>query len=350
MKKLLLLLVLFASIFAAYYFVTTDSHRIDQDITARLGDALENKGYASTIVSDVSGRDVTLSGTVASEVIKADAETTAKSLYGVRAVNNDIIVAGAADISKQEEPKFAPAMDEPLFSAELEMPKVDMPEIEGNLFKTVPKLDVDLVELEAGLAVPSKVIAPEPEIELEAAVEEKVIVSSEPVITYVEEEPAVSAAPVVPEVKINGPLPVKSGRVIRREVDQRIASKTVEAACEDDLRALMWNNKILFDSAKATIQSKSYPLLDKLVVAAKNCDKNTIITINGHTDDEGDAEYNRKLSLDRARAVGKYMLKRGVAKRVKVVGHGENHPVASNDTEEGKAQNRRIEFKVFTDG
>ena len=175
--------------------------------------------------------------------------------------------------------------------------------------------------------------------------QETVVVMSEPVITYVEEEPT----RVAPKITLNGPLPIKNGQVVRRQVDRHIAAKTVEAACEDDLTSLMWNNKILFDSAKATIQSKSYALLDKLVVAAKNCDKNTIIAINGYTDNEGDAEYNRKLSLDRARAVGKYMLKRGVAKRVKVVGNGENSPIASNDTEDGKAQNRRIEFRVFTD-
>jgi outer membrane protein OmpA-like peptidoglycan-associated protein len=335
MKKILLLLVLLATVFAGYHFIPTDSQRIEKDITARLADSLGAKNFGNNIQTKVSGRDVTLSGVVANDAVKDEVASVAKSLYGVRTVDNNLVVAGSASkpapvkavqmpkLEPKMDAKLAPVMDKPLFDLEAEMPKI----------------------VEKVVEVPAPVVS-EPAVALEPVVQaQSVTVSPEPVVTYAEEEPA----RIVKNIKLDGPLPVKNGRVIRREVDTRIASKTVEAACEDDLTDLMRNNKILFDSAKATIQSKSYPLLDRLVVAAKNCDKTTIITINGYTDNEGDAEYNRKLSLDRARAVGKYMLKRGVAKRVKVVGHGENNPVASNDTEEGMAQNRRIEFKVFTD-
>ena len=331
MKKLLLLLVLLVTAFAGYHFITNDSQRIQRDITLRLSEALNINGFGKQNLNmTVSGRDVTLEGVVADTATKAGIGDVAKKLYGVRAVDNNIQVAGAS------KPIPTPVIEEPAINFDVELPQA--PEIVENPFAVAPVI------------VQREEVVAEPTMELQPVLQqETVVVMSEPVITYVEEEPTHVVRPVAPKITLNGPLPIKNGQVVRRQVDRRIAAKTVEAACEDDLTSLMWNNKILFDSAKATIQSKSYALLDKLVVAAKNCDKNTIITINGYTDNEGDAEYNRKLSLDRARAVGKYMLKRGVAKRVKVVGNGENSPIASNDTEDGKAQNRRIEFRVFTD-
>ena len=67
--------------------------------------------------------------------------------------------------------------------------------------------------------------------------------------------------------------------------------------------------------------------------------------IQGHTDNTGPAEYNMGLSLRRAEAVFDYMVKGGVAaERMRVEGYGEERPIASNDTAEGRAQNRRVEL------
>ena len=76
-----------------------------------------------------------------------------------------------------------------------------------------------------------------------------------------------------------------------------------------------------------------------------------VIEIGGHTDALGSDEYNRSLSDDRANAVRTYLLEHGIAEeRVTAVGYGESVPVDTNETEEGRAQNRRVEFKILSNG
>ena len=72
------------------------------------------------------------------------------------------------------------------------------------------------------------------------------------------------------------------------------------------------------------------------------------ILIAGHTDNVGNAAVNLQLSKDRANSVRAYLLKKGISgERVKAVGHGESQPIASNDTDEGRAANRRTEFEII---
>jgi OmpA-OmpF porin, OOP family len=71
------------------------------------------------------------------------------------------------------------------------------------------------------------------------------------------------------------------------------------------------------------------------------------VNIVGHTDAKGSAEYNQRLSETRAQVVAKYLHSKGVSlERIKVFGMGEDQPVADNDTEEGRAKNRRVEFII----
>jgi len=68
------------------------------------------------------------------------------------------------------------------------------------------------------------------------------------------------------------------------------------------------------------------------------------ITLAGHTDIVGTEEYNQKLSDRRAKAVADYLIRKGInPSRINVVGYGSKKPVAPNDTEEGRAKNRRVE-------
>jgi outer membrane protein OmpA-like peptidoglycan-associated protein len=102
---------------------------------------------------------------------------------------------------------------------------------------------------------------------------------------------------------------------------------------------------VTFDSGKATISPDSYPQLDNVVEYMKH-DKAVRIEISGHTDNVGNPKANKKLSQRRAQACRDYLIAKGVdGSRIEAVGHGEEQPVASNDTEEGRAQNRRIEAK-----
>ena len=97
-----------------------------------------------------------------------------------------------------------------------------------------------------------------------------------------------------------------------------------------------------FEFNSSVLKTESYPTLDKLSsVLRENGGK---VTVNGHASSEGTAAYNMKLSKDRANSVKTYLVNSGVsASSVVTKGFGETKPIASNDTEEGRIQNRRVE-------
>ena len=96
-----------------------------------------------------------------------------------------------------------------------------------------------------------------------------------------------------------------------------------------------------FDSTQLTSEARS--ILDAAVPAI-NANPSDSISIEGHTDSTGSDAYNSQLSQRRARAVAEYLAAHGVtAARLNAVGKGESHPIAGNDTPEGRAQNRRVE-------
>jgi len=100
---------------------------------------------------------------------------------------------------------------------------------------------------------------------------------------------------------------------------------------------------ILFASDRSTLQAESFPRLDR-VVEYMTHRASARIRISGHTDNVGNARRNQRLSEQRAQAVREYIVSHGIdGSRVEAVGLGDQHPAASNDTEEGRAQNRRIE-------
>jgi OOP family OmpA-OmpF porin len=117
-------------------------------------------------------------------------------------------------------------------------------------------------------------------------------------------------------------------------------------ACQKLFVDLVSRGKIRFETGKATIQKDSFGILDFAVYDALRCQAGNI-EIAGHTDSDGNKDSNMDLSKRRAQAVVDYLTKAGVdPQRLSAVGFGDTHPVASNDTEEGKAENRRIEFSV----
>jgi outer membrane protein OmpA-like peptidoglycan-associated protein len=109
-----------------------------------------------------------------------------------------------------------------------------------------------------------------------------------------------------------------------------------------------WFNfdRLLFDSAKSTLQPSSQEQLVNIAEILKAFPK-VNIKIGGYTDNVGDDKANMKLSADRANTVMNELIKLGIdKKRLEAEGYGEQHPVASNDTEEGRQQNRRIAVRV----
>ena len=107
-------------------------------------------------------------------------------------------------------------------------------------------------------------------------------------------------------------------------------------------------NNISFQFAKATLTSESFPELDRIALTMTESPKLTI-ELGGHTDNVGSDEANLKLSQDRADTVREYLIGKGIEPdRIASKGYGEARPVATNDTPEGQAANRRVEFTILT--
>lgn len=108
-----------------------------------------------------------------------------------------------------------------------------------------------------------------------------------------------------------------------------------------------WTLQGLFKPGKSQIQSQALPKLDD-VVALLHANPKMRIEIQGHTDSSGTYRHNLRLSRVRAQAVVQYLRRKGIAaERLTATGYGPNRPRGSNDTAEGRARNRRIEFRVL---
>jgi outer membrane protein OmpA-like peptidoglycan-associated protein len=111
---------------------------------------------------------------------------------------------------------------------------------------------------------------------------------------------------------------------------------------------LLVSSKVYFDFDKATIKEVSYPILDAVAETVMGNPHIAKLQIEGHTDNEGTEDYNQALSEQRALAVKTYLVGKGVPEdRLGYKGFGFTRPKASNETEEGKAINRRVEFTII---
>ncbi|MBQ9395015.1 MAG: OmpA family protein [Proteobacteria bacterium] len=105
--------------------------------------------------------------------------------------------------------------------------------------------------------------------------------------------------------------------------------------------------QVFFETSKAIIKSESFELLDQVAKLLVDNPHIGNVTVEGHTDSRGKYKYTVKLSQDRAESVMKYLVDHGVdPARLNAIGYGPDRPIDSNDTKEGRARNRRVEFVV----
>jgi len=120
---------------------------------------------------------------------------------------------------------------------------------------------------------------------------------------------------------------------------------TPKGATVNSVGCWAFEGVVLFDFAKYDIQPEAYSLLDEAVSVLKK-NPEIVVEIQGHTDNIGSGAYNQKLSENRAKAIVDYLVDHGIASyRLTAKGYGFTQPVASNDTEEGRAKNRRVELR-----
>lgn len=220
---------------------------IQNDVDTRTHAALADQDM-DHIAINTNGRDIILTGEVASKTIKQQAEDHAMKVHGVRTVDNQLLVAASA-----------------------------------------PELNSEPI--------------PEPE--------------PEPIVEPVEE-------------------------IIQTPEQETQPENT----CQQDFNALLGSNQINFATNSADIDSSSNNLLSELVDVANQCSEANI-EVAGHTDSRGSDDYNLRLSQSRASSVMSYLIDNGIdADRLSAVGYGETRPIADNESKEGLAKNRRIEFNV----
>jgi len=130
-----------------------------------------------------------------------------------------------------------------------------------------------------------------------------------------------------------------------KEINETLPGAEVERVGEG-IRVTMKENMVNFGFDSSELTSAAKTNLDKLAQVLKN-NMDTNINIYGHTDSKGTDAYNLSLSERRAAAVRSYLISQGVASsRMLTMGVGEKEPVASNDTDAGRAENRRVEFAI----
>ncbi len=115
---------------------------------------------------------------------------------------------------------------------------------------------------------------------------------------------------------------------------------------EEEAITLVMPTDVVFDFDKYNVKDEFKSVLN-LLAEALMANEDLKVTIDGYTDSIGNKEYNDVLSLKRANSARDYLVKMGVAAdRIETAGHGFDNPIASNDTEEGRAENRRVEVTI----
>lgn len=133
-----------------------------------------------------------------------------------------------------------------------------------------------------------------------------------------------------------------------KKIDANFVLRAIEVV-PIEKEAIVRLNTILFDFAKAELKPEAFPELER-VVELMRARPAMVIEVGGHTDNIGSDEFNQNLSEQRANAVLKFIVSKGIDKgRVTAVGYGEKKPRVSNDDEEsGRELNRRVEFRIIT--
>ena len=141
------------------------------------------------------------------------------------------------------------------------------------------------------------------------------------------------------------------GAIIGRQMDKQAEEIAKEMGDVDVIRegeaiVIRFKEKVLFAFDRSDLNENAKTSLDKLRTTLLKYPE-TNITVIGHTDSKGTKQYNQTLSESRANSVASYTSQNGIDKdRMTALGKGETDPIATNDTEEGSASNRRVEFVI----
>lgn len=125
------------------------------------------------------------------------------------------------------------------------------------------------------------------------------------------------------------------------------AGTGIDISRDGDVIKLNLPDGVTFDFNKTDIKPQFYPALNTIASTLREYNQ-TIVEVSGHTDSIGTDAVNQRISEQRANAVASYLMAQGVQReRFEIIGMGERFPIASNDTEQGRALNRRVEIRLL---
>jgi outer membrane protein OmpA-like peptidoglycan-associated protein len=130
------------------------------------------------------------------------------------------------------------------------------------------------------------------------------------------------------------------------ELRRQTAGTGIDVTRDGDVIKLNLPDGVTFDFNKADLKPQFYPALNNVAATLREYNQ-TIVEVTGHTDSIGSDAVNQRLSEQRASSVGNYLIGQGLMReRFEIVGMGKRYPIASNDTDSGRALNRRVEIRV----
>jgi OOP family OmpA-OmpF porin len=308
---------------------------IEADIQQRTAAAIADNGFGDVSVS-TDGRDVTLAGTVPAQSDIDVAGKIAEDVRGVRIVDNRIEVARPYAIEICKEPSRLVATGSAPDQSSIDSINARIEELfhrqagESELAvrggapqgftEFVDRMLVDLAKLDTGcLTVSGR------EATLAGAVHSQA--TAEQILRDVDRGEA-------------------TGFTISLRLDVPTLSEEAAACQVEYNRRLEPGERVLFDFDSAELHDEGRRLLDEIREIGESC-PDIKVWVTGHTDSVGDREYNIRLSQARADVVVEYLVSQGMdPDRLTAIGFGYSQPVADNSTDEGRAKNRRIEFRV----
>lgn len=349
-----------ALVVAAVYFGTSN---IESDIEARANRALQAAGFTE-VAADASGTEVQLSGTYTiNEVDPSASQDPEQAFSAVSAL------AGVGDVTGQIWPtkiesdeailvRGAPIEASWEFGRVTLSGNVSTPEklqlIETTLAGTFRSVDVDGITVKEGLADETAWLGP---------------------MLFLLQSVAVDLDTGL--MRVDGPngYVVVQGEVLDKELRDDLNEAVTEAASgvgfdatpgvvllqvgpteeeveelQENLNDLVLDQVVEFEVKSFDLTAAGRALLDEVAAALEGAPEVRVL-VEGHTDDRGSESENQTLSERRAEAVVAYLVSKGLAaERFDTIGYGESQPIESNNTADGRARNRRIEFTALLDG
>ena len=337
MNRLITLIIGLAVLWALFEFgAKSRAPYIQADIQNRTEAAISDAALNGISVS-TDGRDVTLSGSVSSDADLALAGDTGTSVRGVRVVENDVSVV------VPYRTRFCKDATHIRLSGEVpeENDRVAFPERARDMFRfwTVE----DNFELRSGSPDGFRRFMDQALIELGQLDEGCIALSDRSLVI----DGSIRSRRAVDQMKVRM---AAAGEELDFSVTYDLTLPELSDAalnCQQEAnKRVEPGETVLFDFDRAGLHDAGRALLDEVVEIAALC-PDVAVEVTGHTDAVGDKDYNVTLSEERAKAVVAYLVSKGVeSERLSAVGLGFSQPIADNSTEEGRAQNRRIEFRA----